>query len=269
MKIGVLGGGGFIGSQLVAHLSSEGLSCETISSGDYAKYIGKSFDVLINSNGNSSKVLAEKDPNRDYELSVVSVEKSLRDFSYKKYLYLSSVDVYGRLLTRETTGENEDISSSDCLLYGDHKKKAEQSILDTLAGHKDWLILRLGAVVGPGLKKGPIFDILSGSPVWIHPSSTLQYLSTKNLSELIHQLILRSISNEIFNISGGGNIRYGKLMELCTYSLPIEKNLPILNHNVNNEKIKVTLNDIKIDDTEQCLTEFIALDKSLRHKKPS
>ena len=52
---------------------------------------GMHFDAIVNANGNSKKYLAEQDPQLDYEMSVESVSRSLADFRFETYVFISSV----------------------------------------------------------------------------------------------------------------------------------------------------------------------------------
>jgi hypothetical protein len=56
--------------------------------------MGESFDIFINANGNSKKYWANQNPLLDFDVSVTSVYKTLFDFKFKKYIYLSSLDIF-------------------------------------------------------------------------------------------------------------------------------------------------------------------------------
>ena len=87
MLIAVLGGRGMLGSDLVKFLG-EFYKVIAIDKENYSQYLGKSFDVLINANGNSRKFWADQNLFLDFEASTISVYKSLFDFKFKKYIYI-------------------------------------------------------------------------------------------------------------------------------------------------------------------------------------
>jgi nucleoside-diphosphate-sugar epimerase len=104
-----------------------------------------------------------------------------------------------------------------------------------------WVIARLAGMVGPGLHKNPVYDILHGQPLRIHPESQYQFVSTEEAARMVWSVIERGIENEIFNVCGEGLISPAEIARLAGR----EMNLSLLNPtaqprivNVNNEKIK-------------------------------
>jgi nucleoside-diphosphate-sugar epimerase len=168
MEIAILGANGFVGSNLVRELGKEH-KIYSITREDYRNFIGLKFDVLINANGNGRKYLAEDKPLLDFDLSVKSVYNSLSDFEFGLYIYISSNDVYT---------ENS--------IYGFHKLVAE-NIIRQWSGKKqfDYVNLRCGAVIGPGMKKGVLYDIINDIPLHISSKSELQFISIKEITGAI------------------------------------------------------------------------------------
>ncbi|MFP6621165.1 MAG: hypothetical protein VB877_17610, partial [Pirellulaceae bacterium] len=82
---------------------------------------GSRFDVVINANGNASRFRAEQDPWFDFEASLVPVYRSLFDFEYERYVFLSTVDVYNDTGSSECTREETVIDSLALGAYGFHK----------------------------------------------------------------------------------------------------------------------------------------------------
>ena len=158
-------------------------------------------DILINANGNSKKYLATQNPELDYKLSVDSVARSLSNFSPDLYVYLSTVDVYDHLTSPEGNAEDAEINLEKVSVYGRHKLQAEALIQEHA---ENWLILRMAGFVGPGLWKNPIYDILTGSPLFVHPDSEFQYLHTHDLGRIIFDLVEQGHRNDIINVAGDG-----------------------------------------------------------------
>lgn len=200
----VVGGRGFAGSAMVAEACARGYAVTVIDRQNYAQHMGTKCDLLINANGNSRKFLAAADPRTDFDLSVRSVKHTLQDFPAACYVYLSSVDVYP--YTQTPTAENAEDAVLDIARmshYGFHKYIAEQMVRHD---NPDWIIFRMGGLVGPGMWKSSIFDLLNHQPLRVHPDSEYQYLNTGVAAAIVLDLVARGIRREIFNIMGEGVI---------------------------------------------------------------
>ena len=164
MRIGIIGAKGLVGSAIFNRLKDEHYVV-AITRQSYPRHIGAEYDVLINANGNSRKYWANQNPLEDYDLSVSSVMSSLFDFKYKKYIFISSIDA------EEPRGH-----------YGFNKRIAE----DLVKQYADkWQIVRLCSVIGINMKKGPVYDILHGLPVYLTSGSTLQLIMDTEVAQQI------------------------------------------------------------------------------------
>ena len=194
----IIGGTGFVGSAFVRYYKQQQIEHQVITKENYDKFVGQSCDILINANGNSSKLLSKKEPFEDFTKTVASVKKSLVDFNFNKYVLVSSCDVYSDCSSPNTTLESSEIDVSQQSPYGFHKYLSEQCVIHSA---RDWLIVRLGGMVGIGLKKNAIFDIIHGGPLWIDPSSKLQFMNTDDVAKTIFKLIDQGISVSMLNIA--------------------------------------------------------------------
>ena len=70
--------------------------------------------------------------------------------------------------------------------YGLHKSLAERLVM---GAHPDWLVVRAGGFVGPGIKKNAVFDILTGAKIWLSPASELQFIHTDHAAELVMGIV--------------------------------------------------------------------------------
>jgi nucleoside-diphosphate-sugar epimerase len=245
----ILGGNGFVGSSFTRFCKKTNTECIVIDKTNYDNYIGESCDVFINANGSSSKILAKNDPIKDFDATVRTTQKSIVDFKFKKYVMVSSCDVYPDCSSPDITKETLDINISKQSPYGFHKYLAEQCIMH---GTNDWLILRLGGMIGPGLKKNPIFDIIHGGPLWVDPESKLQYLLTDDVARIAFELIKNNLKNEIFNVCGRGLVHLKVLLD--NNLIKVNPNSPTITYDVNIEKIsKIT----HIPDSVTSVMDFI------------
>ena len=168
MNIGIIGSDGFVGHEVVKKLDGKYHKLFPINRLNYLEYVGMEFDILINCNGNSKKFWANNHPKDDFYASTVSVHKSLFDFQFNKYIYISSFD------------------AMQSNYYGFHKYLAEQIIMQHT---KIFLILRCSAIIGPNMKKGIMYDILKENIVYLTPDSRLKFISVTALASLIDKFI--------------------------------------------------------------------------------
>ena len=213
--LAVIGGQGMLGSDLVKYLSQSFL-VTSISKENYSQFINHSFDVVVNANGNSKRFWAVKNPLKDFVLSTVSVYKSLFDFKFKTYIYVSSSDVYVDHSSIASTSENQTQGQNKLSPYGFHKYLSEEIIKNHC---KRYLILRASMVLGKNLKKGPLFDIVNNNPLFISKTSRLQMIDTKEIANVIFFLINKQIKNETFNVGGKGVVDFEKIQTY--FSTPV------------------------------------------------
>ena len=199
----VLGAHGFVGSAFVRLLSRLNVPHRAVGRKDYAEASGNFCDVLINAAGNSVKYLADRDPAADFAQSVELAVSAAHRFSPRLYVLASSVDVYSDLDRPSTTHEDTPLDARRVSLYGFHKQIAESCVQRHTSS---WLIVRLAGMVGPGLRKNPVFDILNDQPLRISPESRYQFMSTDDVAEITWQLVGHGVRNTVFNLCGDGLI---------------------------------------------------------------
>lgn len=199
--IGVIGSNGLLGSNLVEFLGKKYKKIEGINRENYGSLRGKHYDILINANGNSKRFWANEHPLEDFEMSTISVYKSVFDFNFETYIYISSPDIYEDHSGPRSTEEKQVINPQKLFPYGFHKYLSE---LIVRRHARNYLILRPTAILGPGLKKGPIFDILSGGKLFVSLDSKIQMVTTEEIANVIGRLSELDVKNEIYNVGGRG-----------------------------------------------------------------
>jgi nucleoside-diphosphate-sugar epimerase len=202
----ILGGGGFVGSAYARLFARTGVEHRVVTRANYAQLTGTSCTILINANGNSKKFLADRDPGAEFEASVVSVQRSLEAFKAERYVFLSSGDVYPTQVDPSATGSDQTIDPRRLSRYGLHKFLAEQLVQGV---HPRHLVVRMGGFVGPGLKKNPIFDLMTDGEVWLTPDSELQYIHTDSAARLVWALCQAGVEGRVVNLGGRGVVRLG------------------------------------------------------------
>ncbi len=249
----VLGGKGFVGSAIVAELESRGHEVTAIDIDEYAENVGKTFDVLINANGNSKKYLAKQDPAKEFDLSVRSVANALQDFTFGLYVHLSTVDVYVDHTNPANNTEDAQIDAHALSPYGLHKYMAEQ-----LARYypEKWLVFRMAGFVGPGLWKNSIYDLIKGESLRVNPDSGYQYLHTRDLARIVLDIAASGAQGEIFNVAGDGVISLTEIAGMipdCAINT-VKQDIPKEHYEISIEKIKLYAAP---PPTRQTVSEFI------------
>jgi nucleoside-diphosphate-sugar epimerase len=153
------------------------------------------------------------------------------------HFHISSVDVYSDLTSPETTREDSTTSIAEVSHYGFHKLLAEQTVQHYA---RNWLIARLAGMVGPGLRKNPVYDILHGDPLRIHPRSQYQFMNTADMARIAWTLVERGLSRETFNLCGDGVISPFEIARLAGRELDLSMLEPTAQPrvvNINTEKI--------------------------------
>lgn len=240
----VIGAEGFVGSAFCAYLSGRsGLAIQRVTRQNYADVAGRRSDVAIDCSGNSRKYLAEEVPVEEFGLSVTQRLRTLLDFPAALQVHVSSVDVYSALDSPETTREDSLIDLSRTSHYGFHKLVAEDVVRHYAPR---WLILRPAGMVGPGLRKNPVYDVLHGQALRIHPDSQYQFMDTRDLARIAWGLVDRGASGEVFNLCGEGLISPREVARLAGRDidltlLPAGSSARIVNVNIDKIKSVVTV----------------------------
>lgn len=231
----LLGGGGFVGSAFARLFTELDLPYVLITRENYHQYIGQSCDYFVNSNGNSKKFMADRDPTWEFDASVTSVARTLSDFEIGKYIHLSTGDVYPSQSSPEVTREDMALDPSKMSRYGLHKYLAETLVR---GARPESLVFRMGGFVGPGLKKNAIFDMLNNEKVWLDRDSELQFISTDNAARLMWSLVEKDVCGEIVNLGTKGVASIGSLYERIGSKSEFVPHAKKVRFEINTEKLE-------------------------------
>jgi nucleoside-diphosphate-sugar epimerase len=254
----LLGGEGFVGSAYVRYFQLKNIKFKIINRLNYDDLIGSSCNLFINANGNSKKYFADKDPKLEFQYSVSSVKNSLIDFKFKKYIFLSSCDVYSDCSTPILTKEKLDLNIEKQSTYGFHKYLAELCVRNYA---KKWLIIRQGGFVGIGLKKNAIFDLIYKKKIAIHPESEFQYINTDVSAELVMKLVHLNVWNQVFNITSKGTIKIKDIIKILNKKINFNKNICPVRYKISTKKVTDYLS---LPSTVNTINSFL---KSILNKK--
>jgi len=138
--------------------------------------------------------------------------------------------------------------------YGLHKSLAEQLVRST---QTQWLVMRMGGFVGPGLKKNAIYDLLTGGQVWLSPQSELQFISTDRAAELVWRLVEKGVRNQIVNLGAEGTVNLGALHSRLASPSVFQAQAPTIRYEVSLEKL-AALSGATLPRSEDEVNGFVA-----------
>lgn len=255
----VMGGNGFVGSAYCRLFTGLNLPHKVITHENFESLRHTQCDILINANGNSRKFLSDKEPMRDFDMSVRSTAASLHDIRSNHYVFLSSGDVYPDTGSPVTTDEAQEIDLPAASRYGRHKRLAEMLVQ---MEHPSWLVLRMGGFVGPGLKKNAIFDLMTDMPLWLTPDSALQFVSTDRAAAMVWKLISAGVHGEIVNLGARGTIEVGTVKTWLNASSPVAAEAKHVRYELALGKLARLLDD-ELPDSAEEVRDFLSVEKKL------
>lgn len=250
----VLGAKGLIGTAVTNYLQGKGASVLPVTRANYDTYKGTEAGTFINCNGNSFRYKANQDPSWDFKASVDTVQASLFDFKAETYVYLSTIDIYHRTDHPDYTHERAMIDPTLLMPYAFHKWISER-LVERYASKS--LILRMGTVLGPALKKSPIHDLLNGSPLYMSPDSEISFIDTGTVAEALWQLLGRKSSREIYNVAATGASRLQTIAtrHRLTIQVAPEGEKKTYRYHINNSKVSSVL---PMPSSDEVVNQFLA-----------
>ena len=154
MKIALIGYTGFVGSNLLNQY--ENTDC--YNSKNIQDIHGKSYDLCICAGVRAPKWIANEQPIKDLN-DIQDLMDHLSHAEIKIMVLISTVDVYP---DRVDVDENTVIDESRLVPYGFNRRLLEKWVEQTYPEH---LIVRLPGLLGQGIKKNFIRDILYPMPM--------------------------------------------------------------------------------------------------------
>lgn len=185
----ILGYSGFVGSNLCRQVEYDGLFNRS-NAGDLASFdfIG---DLTVAAMP-AEKWRANAAPREDL-LSLQSVISAIPADRVGRLTLISTVDVYEAV----ETGPDEECDRFTTEPYGQHRRLLEEFVQENF---KEFLIVRLPALFGKGLKKNILYDLMKGNQLEnVRSDSSFQWYDLSRLSLDIERIALKKI--DVCNIS--------------------------------------------------------------------
>lgn len=246
----ILGGKGFVGSAFARLFELKREPFEIITRENFSKVEGKTCDIFINAAGNSKKWFTDKEPLNEFDQSVRLVRSTLENFTFETYVQLSSCDVYPDCSRFESTSEDAVLDPLKQSPYGFHKYLAELCV-ERFAPR--WFIFRLGGMVGPMLKKNPLFDLLSKKHMHVSLDSKLQFMSTDDMARLAWEVLSKKSDSRKYNLCGNGVIALEEARKYAGFDAePLR--VPTVHYEVNITRVSQL---VRIPSTRDTVFRFI------------
>lgn len=195
-KDALIGYSGFVGSTLLRQRDFSELYRST----NISEIEGREFDLVIAAAAPAQKWVANSNPFNDQK-AVDKLISSLQQVKAKKFVLVSTVDVFSLPIDVD---ERSSINSFTLNPYGYNRRRLEVFVQQTF---KDPLIVRLPGLVGTGLKKNIIYDLVHNNQVEkIDTRNIFQFYPMSNLwrdieISLKHRLETVHLSAEPISVS--------------------------------------------------------------------
>jgi dTDP-4-dehydrorhamnose reductase len=154
---------------------------------------GEPCDVLVNCAGFSRMYEAKQNPNR-MKIVENAVFDRIVNIQFDQLIHLSTIHV-------DSYPEEP---------YSQIKKGMENRIR---MNYPDALILRLGSVIGSGLQKNALYDLVHDEPLWVTEDSRYTYISTEDVAKIIIELIRHPLTGLLY-VGGSGSVSVKEMAEL-------------------------------------------------------
>lgn len=243
-RIAIIGAGGFVGGGLFRCFDDGTNHCLAVNRGDPLP--DGHVDIVIDCNGEGRRFWSNENPLGSFRASVQSVAERVMSIDTDVYVYISTVDVYGAARAeRSLCGEEAVIDIDRLDTYGAHKFLAETLVRKHATRP---LILRCGTLIGDGLKKNPVWDLLHGSPLRMTPDSTISLLGLAGLEAALRAL-LQADETGIFNVAASASVSVDEVRDiiakyraLAASVMPVHNDLITAHYDVNLDKLGAYVN---------------------------
>ncbi|CAB3637613.1 NAD-dependent epimerase/dehydratase family protein [Paraburkholderia rhynchosiae] len=215
MNDALIGYTGFVGSTLLKQKHFDARFRST----NISDIRGQSFDLVLGAGAPAQKWIANAEPESDRE-KIEGLIEHLSAVQCGTFVLISTVDVF-----RQPIGVDEStpVDEEGLHAYGLHRRLLEKFVEKNFARH---LIVRLPGLVGPGLRKNVIFDLLNDNNLHtIDSRGSFQFYPMVNLwadiqTALAGGLKLVHLTAEPISVAELAEQGFGKRFEQATQAQP-------------------------------------------------
>lgn len=154
MPSALIGHSGYVGTTLLRQRPFDCL----YRSATIAESAGREFDLVVCAAAPAQKWIANREPERDRQV-IDGLIGHLRAIKARTFVLVSTVDVFGSAIG---VTEESPVEEAGLHAYGLNRRRLEMAVQEQFSDH---LVIRLPGLVGPGLRKNAIFDLLNDNNV--------------------------------------------------------------------------------------------------------
>ena len=173
---GLVGYTGFVGSNIVAKKSFQGL----YNSKNIQSAYNTTPNLLVYAGLPAEKFLANNDPEGDMQKIKGAIE-NIKSINPKKLVLISTIDVYP---FPDSVDEDSAINKADLLPYGFNRLYLEEFVEQNFKGH---LIVRLPGLFGKNIKKNFIYDFIHFIPSLLKETKYQELSADSDLIKELYQ----------------------------------------------------------------------------------
>lgn len=212
MEIGVIGGFGMIGSNIVEQYSNDN-EISIITRENILDFEHKIFDLIFCAAADGRKYLANSEPYNDL-INVMSLVQSVRLLKCQKFILVSTVDVYNSV---GNVGDESSRIEIERFSYGANRLCLEIALREVFGSKL--AIIRLQGIIANNLKKNILFDIKNQkSFVQLGKESMIQYYPLRMFRNHIEEVLSKGIV--LCNLSCQP-ISYFELQDIVEFQIPV------------------------------------------------
>jgi dTDP-4-dehydrorhamnose reductase len=227
IRSALIGHSGFVGSTLLRQTQFGSL----YRSSNVHDIAGRNFDIVVCAGAPAQKWVANSNPEADLQ-NIDSLIKSLRQVTCRKFILVSTVDVFR---TPVAVDETTPVDEEGLHAYGANRRKLEKFVEGCFPEH---LIVRLPGLIGPGLRKNVIFDLLNDNNLAAVDSRAIfQFYPMVNFwydvsTALAADLRLVHFTAEPIAVRDVARYGFGKSLEHCLNASPAQYDMRSVHANI-------------------------------------
>jgi len=155
------------------------------------------YNMIVCSAAPAKKWYANQNPEED-EKTIMSLIENLKKVRTDKFILISTIDVYSKSEGCDETTKDYDLVNA----YGRNRRKLELFVEENF---DDYTIVRLPGLIGEGLKKNVIYDLINNNQIEkINTKDSFQWYNLRNLwkdiKNNIHRTHINFFTEPIYNI---------------------------------------------------------------------
>jgi nucleoside-diphosphate-sugar epimerase len=218
----LIGATGYVGSTLLKQTTFDA----TFRSTTIDSVVGREFELVVCAAAPAKKWIANREPEADLR-NIEGLMERLQRMRCGTFVLISTIDVFPNPIGVDEQSVVESAGSA----YGSHRRMLETFVEETFRRR---LIVRLPGLVGPGLRKNAIYDLLNDNNLQaIDARAVFQFYPMVNLwvdleAALAAQLDLVHLTAEPISIADVASYGFGRHFANALNTSPVSYDMQSL-----------------------------------------